>query len=85
MKKSIRKPYFNLYDKIKHQLIKEGDCNVCLKYGKKKFYLDLIYCMLPNGIEGYRIEYMHDGLQYSEDLGTIIFSDKTKKWHIINW
>lgn len=69
----------------KHNLIKEGDCNVCLRYGKKKFYLDLVYCVLPDGTEGYRIEYIHDDTPFPEDLGTIIFSDKTKRWCIINW
>lgn len=75
---------FNM-SKKKHTLIKEGNCNVCFKYGKNRFYLNLVYCVLPNGTEGYRIEYANDDIPFSEDLGTIIYSDKAKRWAVINW
>lgn len=64
------------------------DCNrIELRKGKRFFSLYLIYCVLPNGYEGYRLEYVCDnkGSSYPEYLGTVIFDNKSKKWKIINW
>ena len=76
------------FEKIsKTSLIISKGGEIELKKGKRFFCLDLIYCVLPNGYEGYRLEDICDnkGFTYSEDIGTIIFDDKEKKWRIINW
>lgn len=86
MKKTKPQPkIFSMMTKKKHSLIKSGDCDVSFKYGRHEFNLGLVYCVLPDGTEGYRIEYWHDDLNFSEDLGTVIYSDKAKKWAVINW
>jgi len=76
------------FDKMsKTRLIISKGEGIELKKGKRFFCLDLVYCILPNRYEGYRLEYTCDNKDfiYPEDIGTIIFDDKEKKWKIINW
>lgn len=71
----------------KTRLIISKGGGIELKKGRRWFCLDFVYCVLPNGYEGYRLEYICDNKDfiYSKDIGTIIFDDKEKKWKIINW
>lgn len=80
------KTCFELMDKVPLKLETTSQ-SFNFSKGKRSASIDLVYCILPNGEEGYRIEYIFDNkdFMFPEDLGTLIFSRKTKKWHIINW
>ena len=41
--------------------------------------IDLLYVVLPSGVDGYRLEL--DG----EDIGTVIYDYIEKRWRMINW
>jgi hypothetical protein len=68
-------------------ILKKGAEGIELEKGKRHFSMHPVYCILPNGYEGYRLDYVCDNKDffYSEDIGTIIFDNKEKKWKIINW
>jgi len=42
--------------------------------------IDLVYCMLPNGFEGYRLD-----IPFQDDLGTIVYDEKNKTLVLVNW
>jgi len=53
---------------------------------KKKISTDLefTYCMLPGGLDGYRIELFNKNDSYTE-IGTLVYSPIEKKWKVIQW
>jgi len=55
------------------------------KYKNKKLStsLDFVYCVLPGGIDGYRLElYVDDD---KVELGTVVYSPVEKMWKLIQW
>jgi len=57
--------------------------------GKKKLIkttLDFTYCLLPNGVDGYRLEYYDEHEPYGvTEIGTLIYNPMEKRWSLIQW
>ena len=80
MKKKRKNCFENSIDKFQTSV---STAYIELTATKKKKVIkgriDLLYVVLPSGVDGYRLEL--DG----EDIGTVIYDYIQKRWRMINW